>query len=90
MSTNQDEAILRSQKIVDLRQRMLHNLSLGKPSQEGIPPDELREAVAALRSVRATAGARGGTAKATNAKQTDGAALASLNEKLKASGLDLD
>jgi hypothetical protein len=91
MSTT-DESIQQSQRIVDMRQRMLNNIAAGKPSHEGINPEELRDVISALRSVRATAGSRGGTAKAaaTRVKQTDTEAQASLNGKLASLGLDLD
>jgi hypothetical protein len=92
MSTNADEAIQQSQRIVDMRQRMLNNIAAGKPSHEGIDPEELRTVISALRAVRATAGQRGGTAKAAavRVKQTDTEAQASLNSKLAGLGLDLD
>jgi hypothetical protein len=86
MSTTED-AIRQSQRIVDLRQRMLQNVKEGRPSHEGITPEELRDAIAGLRSNRAAGGARGGTAKAAN---SSAAATATLNSKLSSLGLDLD
>lgn len=91
MSTNQDEAIARSQRIVDLRARMLANIQKGLPSHEGIDQEELRQVLSDLRSSRATAGARGGTAKAAKAAATPAKApSASLAGALSSLGLDLD
>lgn len=61
MSTT-DTEILRAQRIVDLRQRMLDNISRGAPSHEGITPEELRDVINDIRSSRQVSGARGGTA----------------------------
>jgi hypothetical protein len=89
-----EEQIAQSQRIVDLRQRMLANVANGKPSSEGITPDELREAINGLRANRMVAGARGGNAKAQKATKADTPASAetvkALDGKLAALGLDLD
>lgn len=91
--------IEQSQKVADLRLRMLNNISAGKPAHEGITEEELRDSLSWLRQNRATAGAKGGTAKAkarAKASEEPGAgpaspeAVASLNSKLAALGLDLD
>lgn len=41
-----------SQKISDLRQRMLENIKEGKPSHHGITEDELRESLGFIRQNR--------------------------------------
>jgi hypothetical protein len=90
MSTT-EEQIAQSQRLVDLRQRMVKNVAEGKPSHEGIPPEEIRAAVEGLRSRRAVAGARGGNKKAANASaKSDPLAASSLNDRLKSLGMDLD
>jgi len=86
------DAIAQTQRIVDLRQRMLQNISAGKPSHEGITQEELAEAINGLRASRQVAGSRGGTAsgKSKAAASSSSSAAKSLNDKLAAMGLDLD
>jgi hypothetical protein len=87
--------IEQAQSIADLRQRMLNNLSQGKPAQEGISQEEIRQGLEWLRQNRAVAGAKGGKAKAKKSEAdlsgpATPEAASSLNDKLKALGLDLD
>jgi hypothetical protein len=90
--------IEQSQAIADLRQRMLNNIAAGKPAHSDISEEELRNSLGWLRQNRATAGSKGGTAKATKGKSSkepgDGPvsdeAKASLASKLANLGLDLD
>ena len=84
--------IEQSQRISDLRQHMLRNLQAGKPAQDGLTTEDLRQALEWIRSNRATTGAKGGSstgkskAAAKNSKQSE----LSLDEKLAKLGVSLD
>lgn len=52
-------SIEQSQKITDLRQRMLTNAQMGKPEHDGITPEEYKQVLEMIRSNRANAVAAG-------------------------------
>ena len=83
-----------SQKLVDLRVRILENEQRGLPPHEGIPKEELAAAIALIRG-KAAAGASVGGAKTAAARKQKAQAKTSdasqsLADKLKAMGLDLN
>jgi hypothetical protein len=86
-------SIEQSQKISDLRQRMLRNVQEGKPAQEGLTEDDLRQALEWIRSNRASVGAKGGNTKAAKSEKPSkdpSQAVLSLEAKLAKLGVNLD
>ena len=79
--------INQSQKILDLRRKILDNERAGLPSHSGISEEELHEGLAILRSNRVVAAQRGGaTTAAKRSKATKAVDSAKLKDLL--AGLD--
>jgi len=80
----------RSQSLRNMQEKILANLAAGRPSNTGISTEELSENLAWMRSHRAPMAAKGGKASGKSKSKGLEAATNSLDEKLKALGLNAD
>lgn len=83
-----------SQTLTNYRSRILQNIRDGLAPEHGFKQEELSAGLAILRQNRVVAGARGGkasgTAKAAASAEKEAKGAASLSDKLKNLGFNLD